>query len=420
MHKLKAAHVRMDMPDATSMPGDSGPGPSAFAWDRVTVLCYGSVSSYAFWLYAFGPALAFLRAELHFSYAVVGVYSALWAGGAAAVGVSFAWACRRIGRRPVLWWSVLGASCAAAVFITGRSVPVTLAAAAVLGLAGTMVLTTTQSVLSDLHGERRERALVESNVGAGVCAVVAPLALGLLQATPVTWRAAMALPAVAFAVLFLVYRRQALPEHPASGARLCPLPKLARLLAALVAVGIGIEFCVVYFGAELLSATTSLSTKAAVTAMALFYAGLLAGRVAGGALARTPGRGSRLLSASLAVTLAGVLALWLPRQAVIALAGLFVTGVGIANLYPLSLALTLAAAPGQTDAANARSQLLGGLAVVVAPLALGGLADHVGLSAAFGVEPLLVVICWLLLRAGTGSGLLARTAGAPGTGTTAR
>jgi predicted MFS family arabinose efflux permease len=237
-----------------------------------------------------------------------------------------------------------------------------------------------------------------------VCAVVAPLALGLLQATPVTWRAAMALPAVAFAVLFLVYRRQALPEHPASGARLCPLPKVAWLLAALVAVGIGIEFCVVYFGAELLSATTSLSTKAAVTAMALFYAGLLAGRVAGGVLARTPGRGSHLLSASLAVTLAG----------------LFVSGAGIANLYPLSLALTLAAAPGQTDAANARTQLLGGLAVVAAPLALGGLADHIGLSAAFGVEPLLVVICWLLLRAGTGSGLRARTSGAPGTGTAAR
>lgn len=389
------------MADPAGTSGDSGPGTRAFVRDRATVLSYGSLGGYAFWLYAFGPALAFLRAELHFSYVLVGVYSAAWAAGAAAVGVSFAWACRRAGRRSVLWWSVLGAVCGAVLLVAGYSVPVTLAGAAVLGFAGTTVQTATQSVLSDAHGERREQALVESNIGAGVCAVVAPLSLGLLQATPLTWRAAMALPAAAFAVLFLLYRRQPLPEQPARSGRLPHLPAAAWLLAALVAAGIGIEFCVVYFGAELLSATTSMSTRAAVTAMALFYAGILAGRLGGAVLARRPGLSSRLVSASLAVTLAGLLALWLPHQAVIALAGLFITGVGVANLYPLSLALTLAASPGQTDAANARTQLLGGLAVIVAPLVLGGLADHLGLSAAFGVEPLLLAASWLLLYAGT-------------------
>src|ERR1700757_2530271 len=45
---------------------------------------------YAFWLYAFGPALALLQAELRFSYTMLGVYSALWSAGAALAGLSFA------------------------------------------------------------------------------------------------------------------------------------------------------------------------------------------------------------------------------------------------------------------------------------------------------------------------------------------
>ena len=61
------------------------------------------------------------------------------------------------------------------------------------------------------------------------------------------------------------------------------------------------------------------------------------------------------------------------------------------------LALTLAAAPGNSDAANARTQLLGGAAVTIAPYLLGNLADHVGVRAAFSIEAALVAIAAALL-----------------------
>jgi fucose permease len=170
-----------------------------------------------------------------------------------------------------------------------------------------------------------------------------------------------------------------------------------------VAVGIGIEFCIVYFGAELLSAATRLSTATAATAMAVFYAGILAGRISAGLLTRRPGHSVGLVWVSLAVTTAGFAAFWLSAHAVVALPGLFLTGVGVANLFPLSLALTLEAAPGRTDSANARTQLLGGLVVIAAPFLLGALADHIGLSAAFGVVPVLVAVCALLLLAARAS-----------------
>jgi predicted MFS family arabinose efflux permease len=366
-------------------------------------LSYGAIGAYAFWLYAFGPALALLRTELHFSYMVLGVYSALWAGGAAAVGLTFTWVGRRLGQRLALWWSVLGTTAGAAVFVSARSVAGTMAGAVLLGFAGSMVLTVSQSVLSDTHHERRDRAFIEANVGAAVCAVVAPVSLGLFQQSPLTWRGAMALPAVAFAVLYLSYRGQVLPGQPSARPRRARrrLPAACWLLASLVAAGIAVEFCVVYFGAELLSASDGLAAGTAATAMAVFYAGILAGRAGGAGLTGRAGIAARLVWISLALTAAGFGAFWLSHRPAIALTGLFVTGLGIANLYPLSLALAMQAAPGNTDAANARSQLVGGLTVIAAPFALGDLANHIGLSAAFAVEPALLAASALLLAAGT-------------------
>jgi cyanate permease len=390
-------------PDETgSAAREPGAGGGRFVRDGPTVLSYAALGCYAFWLYAFGPALALLRAELRFSYATIGVYSAVWAAGTAAAGLTFARAARAAGRRSVLWRSALGAIAGAAAFAASRSVAITLAGAAILGFAGTMVQVTTQSVLSDQHGRRRDQALVESNIGAAACAVVAPLALGFLQSTPATWRSGMTLPAVAFAALYLTHRRQVLPAAQAGQARAgsqARLPVVCWLLALLVAIGIGIEFCVVYFGAELLSARAGLSTATAATAMAVFYAGILLGRVAAALLTRRPGHSVGLVWASLAVTTAGFGTFWLSTHVVIALAGLLVTGIGVANLFPLSLALTLAVAPGRTDAANARAQLLGGLVLIAAPFLLGALADRVGLWAAFWAVPVLIASCAALLLA---------------------
>jgi MFS family permease len=375
-----------------------------FRRDAPTLLCYGAVAGYAFWLYAFGPALALLRAELGLSYTLLGVYSALWSVGAALVGVSFAVIARRLHRAALLWCSAAAAAAGAALFAAAHAVALTLLGAVILGFAGTTLLTCTQAVLSDRHGERRDRALTEANVGAAACAVLAPLLLGLLQGTPAGWRAAMGLPAVVLAGLYVRYRRLPLApaaangRHGGHGGR-ARLPPSCWLLALLVAVGVAAEFCLVYFGAELLT-VTGLRTAQAATAMSGFYLGILGGRGGAAWLTRRAGRAVVLLWASLAVTAAGFLLFWLAGQPGLAIAGLFVCGLGVANLYPLSLALTLAAAPGNGDTANARTQLLAGALVVAAPYLLGSLADRVGLHAAFAIVPVLIGVCAVLLPAG--------------------
>jgi MFS family permease len=369
--------------------------------DAPTLLCYGALAGYAFWLYAYGPALALLQAELRFSYTMLGVYSALWSAGAVLAGMGFASVARRLPRAALLWSSAAGTIAGAGLFTAGRAIAVTLSGALLLGFAGTTLLTCIQAILSDRHGERRDRALTEANVGAAGCAVLAPLLLGLFQTTPLGWRAAMGLPALLLAGLYLRYRHQPLPPAPAGrpAGRRGRLSLSCWLLAGLVAVGIAVEFCLIYFGAEVLT-STGLRTAQAATAMSGFYLGILGGRVCGAYLTRRAGRAVPLLWTSLAVTAAGFGLFWLAAEPAVAIGGLFLCGLGVANLYPLSLALTLAAAPGNGDTANARTQLLGGMLVIAAPYLLGSLADHLGLHAAFTIEPVLIGVAALLLLAG--------------------
>jgi cyanate permease len=373
----------------------------SFVRDATTVLSYAALGCYSFWLYAFGPAVTLLREELGFSYTLIGVYSVLWSAGAALAGAGFAWAARRLARGVLLWSSALATVAGALLFTLGGGVPVTLIGAGVFGLAGTTLLTVIQAILSDRHGSRRDRALTEANVGAGVSAVFAPLVLGALAASVVGWRATFALPAVVLAVLYLRYRREPLPagsqHHDADGPG--GLPLACWLFAVLTAVGSAIEFCLVYFGPQMLL-DTGLSPAAAGAALSSNLLGILIGRLLGARLTRRPGRSVALLYASLAITGAGFVLFWLTDQPALAIPGLFLCGVGIANLYPLSLALTLDAARGREDRANARSQLVLGLVAAASPYLLGSLADRHGLAAAFALEPVLIGICVLMLWGG--------------------
>jgi MFS family permease len=181
--------------------------------------------------------LALLRGELHFSYTLMGVYTAIWSVGTVLTGLAYASVARRVPRPTLVWASAALATSGATLFVTGSNVALTLAGAGVLGLGGTTLLTVIQTVLSDEHGTRRDRALTEANIGAAACAVLAPLTLGALSGGPAGWRSAFALPAVGLAALYERYRRQPLPTgstHAGTHGR-GRLPVAAWLLAGVAA-----------------------------------------------------------------------------------------------------------------------------------------------------------------------------------------
>jgi fucose permease len=210
-------------------------------------------------------------------------------------------------------------------------------------------------------------------------------------------------PLVALALLAGRFHDARLHAEHAQAAQVAsgPLPRRFWIYWAVLAAGTGIEWCVAYWGADFLDHAAGLSRAGAATALSAFFAAMLAGRVAGSRLARRIGA-AQLLPLALGLALLGFPLLWLARAPQLALLGLLVVGLGVANVYPLTVAVAVEAAGQRRDQATARLLLAGGGSVLLAPLALGALADQAGITRAFGVvAPLLcgaVALAWLARR----------------------
>jgi fucose permease len=185
------------------------------------------------------------------------------------------------------------------------------------------------------------------------------------------------------------------PAKAAGGRMRLPLAYWA--FWCLIALETGAEWSVVYWGASFLASDSPLSKADAATAMAAFFLAMLIGRAIGSRLTRAL-PGLLVLATSLGIALVGFPLFWLVPSPLVRIVGLFIVGLGLANIYPLGVALATGAAPGQADRASARLSVAAGLSALIAPFILGALADHIGIGQAFGIAiPLLALA---LLAAG--------------------
>ncbi|SPT59323.1 MFS transporter [Actinomadura madurae] len=160
-------------------------------------------------------------------------------------------------------------------------------------------------------------------------------------------------------------------------------------------LAVGVEFCMVFWAADFLRSVKEFGAGTATTLSAAFVLGMAVGRAVAGPAVRFGGRPDRLLAFAALVGIGGFAILW-TSPAPVAVAGLLITGLGVALLYPVILGQALAAWESQPVRAAARCALASGVAIGVAPLALGTLADLTTLRAAVFVAPALLVV--LLVR----------------------
>jgi fucose permease len=159
-----------------------------------------------------------------------------------------------------------------------------------------------------------------------------------------------------------------------------------------VFLSVSVEWCVVFWGADFLDNTVGLSKEDASTLMSVFFAAMVIGRVSGSRLSRALPIGPLLLGAAL-VAVTGFFPFWLAPLAALNIAGLFLAGLGIANLFPLTLSTASGAVPPrQVNAASSRITLAAGLAILITPQVLGSLADQIGIRSAFAVAAAFLLV----------------------------
>jgi MFS family permease len=299
----------------------------------------------------------------------------------------------RLGQRRVLIGTAVVLGTGSLLLAVGPGAATAYAGALLQGLGAAGIILVAPGLL---HGPDAAVRLTRVNGVASLVAVSAPLLLGLAATTGLGARLPLLLITASMAVVVAFARRiddvaAAAVAAPSESGPATPWRLALRRWLALVC-SVAVEFAFVVWGVARLTAT-GLDPGWAAAAGASFPLGMALGRLAGPRLiARLPMVlvGSVLAAAG---TLVVVLAAAWPLVGV----GQFLAGLGIATLYPITLA-RLMATPGLRPAWGASlGALASGTAIMLAPTALAALALAMDLRLAFLV-PLPVLAALLLLH----------------------
>lgn len=347
--------------------------------------------------------MPFLRAELDMSYSTASLHFSAFALGLLPAGLLGDRFSGTFGRRRMVWGGGSGMAAGTVLLVAGTDPVVTLAGTLMMGMFGGLLLMNLQATLSDAHGEGRSIAISESNVVASLFAIVAPLAIGVLERTGILgWRGAMLAAVVGLVLIYGWFRRAPIPSAKAVGAggkavSSGPLPLLFWGYGAVLFLTAAVEWTMAFWGAAFLQDEIGFRTADAASLMGAFFVAMLLGRVAGSRLARRTSAAVILLGAQL-VAIAGFALFWLVPlaapgawDAASSVAGLFVTGLGVANLYPFVVSAATGVVPEKADQVVARIALVGGSAILLAPFVLGSAADVFGIGRAYGIVAVLLL-----------------------------
>jgi fucose permease len=358
--------------------------------DKTTWGAYGLLTVYTFFLALIGPLLPHLRGELGLGYAAGALHTSAFAAGVIVSGLLGEGAVERFGRRRAAQFALAGIGIGFLLVAFAPSAVVSIGGSAMMGLIGTLILVVVPAVLAERHGEARGLAFTEANILSYLGALAAPLAVWCVVSIA-SWRTIFIPAWIVLIITSWAIWTVPFPIGRVAAADRGRLPKAFWAFWTLITLSVATEFCLVVWSPSYLESAVGLSREWAAVAVMAFPVGIIAGRVVG-AFALTRLRDEQVVLPSLAIAFCGFFLFWLGTQTGTAVAGLLITGLGVANLFPVSLSLAIGRAGAATNTATARSSLATGVALIVAPLMLGGLADQAGIRGAFALVPLLLIL----------------------------
>ena len=357
--------------------------PARFVRDPATLACYAFLglltSSYGM----IGPLMPSLRTALDLSYQQGAYHTSAMSIGTVATGLMGPAIRRVIGRRGCVLATLVLMTAGVILFCTAFHLVMSLAAGVFMGASIALAVLVCPAVFAERHGRNVGIANSEANfiayLGIFLVPAVVSLTSGLLG-----WRWSFLIPVLAYWGYWLLARHidfgQAVEAGGASGDQSLPAAYWCYWL--FLGFSVACEFCMVVWGTSYLESVSGLPRDQALIASMIFPAGMLLGRLAGTVLMRRFPASQQALP----IVLFSTLGVWLflsSANPAIAMTGLFLTGLSMANLYPVGITLALMAAGPARDAASARASLASGVASLAAPLIIGAVADRAGLAIGF-------------------------------------
>jgi predicted MFS family arabinose efflux permease len=347
-----------------------------------------------FFLGGFGPALPLLRADQGTSLTIAGLHGTAMGVAAIAAGLSNPWLTHRFGRANVGWIGLWIFSFGLIAISVLQPVQFTLLAAFVTGFGTSTVINSYVTSLNSHYGARAPLAVAQANGIASIGYVLGTLTIGTIaQSAPDFWRISLlAVLPLAF-YLYFFRRDKTIEAHvptedgPQSG----KLSKTFWITWFGFIATISSEFAIAFWAAALVRDRTD--ATAAISTIAIFAlgTGMGLGRFYGGMVLHRLSLDRQLLFI-LVAQFVGFFGLWFSHNLAISLAMLLLIGLGISMQFALTSLRLISHSDGRPDLAIGKSSFAAGIAIGAAPFLLGVLGDLYGISRAYLMVPVLILL----------------------------
>ena len=349
----------------------------------------------------FGPSQPLLRADQGTSLTIAGLHGTAMGIASILAGFANPHLVHRFGRGQTGWIGI-GIFCVGLItFVSASAVPVTIGAALITGIG---ISTVINNFVTSLNGHYDKRvasvAIMQANAIASAGYVIGTLIVGTIaNAYRDYWRFGMllALPLAAF--LYFGFRDKSPEEHvpsehgPQSGKLSI---KFWIAWFGFVAI-ISSEFATSFWAAALVLDRTDASPAISTLVIAALGTGMGLGRWFWGRILKRWHPDQQLIII-LGVQFVGFGVLWFSHNLLLSFIALLAAGLGISSQFALGSLRMIGLSEHRPDLAIGKASFGAGIAIGGAPFLLGVLGDAFGISRAYIMVPVLIVIAYLTVQ----------------------
>ena len=353
-----------------------------------------------FFLGGFGPSQPLLRADQGTSLTIAGLHGTAMGIASILSGLTIPYLAHRFGRANAGWLGLIIFSFGLLALALVQPVQLTILAALVTGYGCSTVINSFVVSLNGHYGAMAPIAVAQANGVASAGYVLGTFTIGTIaQTAPDFWRLGLVVILPVALYLYFFRREKSAEAHvPTSEG-----PQSGKLSAAFWITWIGFiatistEFATAFWAAALVRDRTDATAAISTIAIMALGIGMAIGRFFGGRVMHKLSLDHQL-TAVLLLQLFSFFGIWLSHNLAISLVALLLNGLGISMQFALTSLRLISHSQGRPELAIGKSSLAAGIAIGGAPFLLGVLGDSFGISRAYMMVPVLILIAIAIVR----------------------
>ena len=367
--------------------------PHSFTRDRTFWIITSQATILNFFFGGFAPAQPLLRADQGTSLTIAGLHGTAMGVAAICAGLSNSRWVHYFGREKTSWIGMWLFCIGVLMFVSFKPVVFTLTAIFVGGLGTSMVINNMVTRISHHFKQATPLALPQSNGINAVGYLLGTLTVGTLAGTAINWRFGLfiSIPATIIVYFFSRDKNQNSHDREVSVRQRGKLSKTYWIACFGFFICICSEFATTFWAAALLRDRVGGTASAATLAIVTLGIGIAVGRWYGAIVLKKLKLDQQLITIII-LQFIGFAIFWFSHSLIVSLVTLFVTGLGISMQFALCSLRLIGFSDKRPDLAIGISSLAAGSGIALAPFMLGVLGDIFGISRAYLMVPILILI----------------------------